>query len=279
MAVHPVYRLSTLVYRLVARRIAMDLGLTDKTFVVGGASKGLGRAIAAVLAQEGARVLLVSRDAAALDAVARELGEGAVPCPADVADPGAAATIAAAVDEHFGGSLDGLVVNAGGPPGGKALELSDEQWLQSYQLLIGGPIRLIRALQPQLADGSAILFVTSTSVRQGIPNLDSSNVLRPGVAALVKSLARDLAPRTRVNALAPGRFDTDRVRSLDQARATALGISPEEQKEQAAKTIPLGRYGEPMELGRFGAFLLSPAASYVSGLNAHIDGGMVTALP
>jgi 3-oxoacyl-[acyl-carrier protein] reductase len=257
----------------------MDLGLTNKTFVVGGASKGLGKAIATALSQEGARVLLVSRDGAALAAAVAELGANAVACPADVADPSAAATVAAAVDEHFGGALDGLVVNAGGPPGGKALELTDEQWLQSYHLLIGGPLRLIRTLRPKLADGSAILFVTSTSVRQGIPNLDSSNVLRPGVAALVKTLARDLAPRTRVNAIAPGRFDTDRIRSLDQARADALGISPEDQREQAAQAIPLGRYGEPMELGRFGAFLLSPAASYVSGLNAHIDGGMVTALP
>ncbi len=257
----------------------MDLGLTNRTYVVGGASKGLGRAIATALVQEGARVLLVSRDGDALAAVAQELGGNAIPCPADVADPNAAASIAAAVDEHVGGALDGLVVNAGGPPGGKALDLTDEQWLQSYQLLLGGPIRLIRTLAPKLADGSAILFVTSTSVRQGIPNLDSSNVLRPGVAALVKSLARDLAPRTRVNAIAPGRFDTDRVRSLDKARADLLGVTPDEQKAQAAKAIPLGRYGEPMELGRFGAFLLSPAASYVSGLNAHIDGGMVTALP
>ncbi|MGI9252665.1 MAG: SDR family oxidoreductase [Thermomicrobiales bacterium] len=257
----------------------MDLGLKDRTFVVGGASKGLGRAIAACLIEEGARVLMVSRDQEALGRVARELGPNAIPFAADVADPGAAESLANAVDANFGGSLDGLVINAGGPPGGKALALTDDQWEQSYQLLVGGPLRILKALTPKMTDGSSILFITSTSVRQPIANLDTSNVLRPGVTALAKTLARDLAPRIRVNSLAPGRFDTDRVKSLDEARAQSSGISPEEQKVLTSKTIPLGRYGDPEELGRFAAFLLSPAASYVSGLAAQIDGGMVTALP
>ncbi|MFM9105589.1 MAG: SDR family oxidoreductase [Chloroflexota bacterium] len=257
----------------------MYLGLKNRTFVIGGGSRGLGRAIAAALAAEGARVLLVSRDGAALAAAARDLGAGAIACPADMADPGAPAVLAAAVDEHFGGALDGLVINAGGPPGGKALDLTDEQWLQSYQLLIGGPLRVLKALTPKMTDGSSILFVTSTSVRQPIVNLDSSNVLRPGVAALAKTLARDLAPRIRVNSMGPGRFDTDRVRTLDQARADLAGITPEQVKAQASGAIPLGRYGDPQEFGRFAAFLLSPAASYVSGLSAMVDGAMVTALP
>jgi 3-oxoacyl-[acyl-carrier protein] reductase len=257
----------------------MDLGLKDRTFVVGGASKGLGKAVSACLVAEGAKVLLVSRDGAALEGVARELGPNAIPFAADVSDPGAAAALAGAVDTHFGGALDGLVINAGGPPGGKALDLTDDQWEQSYQLLVGGPLRILKALTPKMTDGSAILFITSTSVRQPIANLDTSNVLRPGVTALAKTLARDLAPRIRVNSLAPGRFDTDRVKSLDEARAKITGISPEEQKVLTSKTIPMGRYGDPVELGRFAAFLLSPAASYVSGLAAQIDGGMVTALP
>ena len=256
----------------------MDLGLTDKTFVVGGGSKGLGRAIAGVLVAEGARVLLLSRDAGSLDKAVGELGARARAVPVDVGAPDAAATVAAAVDEHFGGRLDGLVVNAGGPPGGKALDLTDEQWLAAYQLLLGGPLRMLKALVPKLAEDGSILFVTSSSVRQPIPNLDSSNVLRPGVAALAKTRAHQLAP-IRVNSLAPGRFDTDRVRSLDAARAETLGIPVEEQKAQSSKAIPFGRYGEPAEFGRFAAFLLSPAASYVSGLAAHIDGGLVTALP
>lgn len=257
----------------------MDLGLQDKRFVIGGASKGLGRAIAEALAAEGARVLLVSRDQAALTQVAEGLGDRAAGVVAvDVADPAAADAIAAAVDDKLGG-LDGVLVNAGGPPGGEVLGLTDEQWLNSFQLLIGGPIRLLRALVPKIEGEGAVLFITSSSVRQPIPNLDTSNVLRPGVAAMAKVLARELGPKIRVNSLAPGRFDTDRVRSLDEARAKASGITAEQQKDAMSKTIPLGRYGDPAEIGRVGAFLLSPAASYISGVSLQADGAMVTAIP
>ena len=257
----------------------MDLGLKDKVFVVGGGSKGLGNAVARALVDEGARVLLVSRDEQSLQAALADLGPAARTIAADMADVETAERIAAAVDAEFGGRLDGVVINAGGPPAGKALELSDEQWLASYHLLIGGPLRLLRTLIPKMTNGGAILFITSSSVRQPIPNLDSSNVLRPGVAALAKTLARQLAPEIRVNSLMPGRFDTDRIRTLDAGRAQALGVTPEEVASEASKEIPFGRYGEPIELGRFGAFLLSPAASYVSGVAAQVDGALVTALP
>jgi 3-oxoacyl-[acyl-carrier protein] reductase len=257
----------------------VDLGLNDKAFVIGGGSKGLGRGIAQVLVAEGARVLLLSRDEASLDKAVAELGPAASAVAADMGYPGTGEQVANEIDARFGGRLDGLVVNAGGPPAGKALDLSDEQWLAAYQLLIGGPLRLLRAVVQKMNPGGAVLFVTSTSVRQPIPNLDTSNVLRPGVAALVKTLARELAPDIRVNSLAPGRFDTDRIRTLDAGRAEALGISHEQVTAESSKEIPIGRYGEPIEFGRFAAFLLSPAASYVSGLAAHIDGAMVTALP
>jgi len=257
----------------------VDLGLRDKRFVIGGASKGLGRAVAEALAAEGARVLLVSRDEAALNTVAAGLGDRAAGVvAANVADPEAVEKISAAVDQTLGG-LDGILINAGGPPGGDVLSLTDEQWLDSFHLLIGGPIRLLRVLVPKIEGEGAILFITSTSVRQPIPNLDTSNVLRPGVAALAKVLARELGPKIRVNSLMPGRFNTDRIRWLDQDRAQAQGITVEEQKAAASQQIPLGRYGEPVEIGRVGAFLLSPAASYVSGVALQADGAMVTALP
>ena len=257
----------------------MDLGLQDKVFVVGGGSKGLGRGIAQALVDEGARVLLMSRDAGSLAKARQELGDAARSVAADMADPDAPGRVVTALEAEFGGRLDGIVINAGGPPAGKALALDDQQWLGAYQLLIGGPLRMLRTLLPKMTDGGAILFVTSTSVRQPIGNLDTSNVLRPGVAALAKTLAHELAPAIRVNSLAPGRFNTDRIRTLDAGRAEALGISPEEVAAESSKAIPFGRYGEPIEFGRFAAFLLSPAASYISGLNAHADGALVTALP
>ncbi|HEX5498005.1 MAG TPA: SDR family oxidoreductase [Thermomicrobiales bacterium] len=256
----------------------MDLGLQDRVYVVGGGSKGLGRAVAGALVGEGARVLLVSRDADELARAVGELGERARSVAVDVADPDAADAIGSAVDREFG-RLDGVLVNAGGPPPGNVLALTDAQWRQSYELLLGGPIRLLRTLVPKMDGGGAILFITSSSVRQPIPNLDTSNVLRPGVAALAKVLAQELGPKIRVNSIGPGRFDTDRIRSLDRLRAESQGISPDEQRTQMSATIPLRRYGEPEELGRFAAFLLSPAASYISGVAVMADGAMVSALP
>jgi 3-oxoacyl-[acyl-carrier protein] reductase len=256
----------------------MDLGLREKNFVVGGASSGLGRAVAGQLVEEGARVLLVARDADALREAAGELGESTETCAADLSEPSGVEEVAGVVAERYG-QLDGILVNAGGPPGGSVLELDDEQWRRAFELLIAGPIRLLRALVPQLNDGASVLFVTSSSVRQPIPGLDTSNVLRPGVAALVKCLAQQLGPGVRVNSLAPGRIDTARSRSVDEARAEALGVSTEEQRRNVSQGIPLGRYGDPVEFGCTATFLLSPAASYVSGASLQVDGGMVSAIP
>lgn len=256
----------------------MDLGLADKGFLVLGASRGLGRAVAGELAGEGARVLVAARGHEAVDATAAELGAAARGVALDIADPDLDA-VRAAVADHLGEALDGILVNGGGPPPGTALELSDEQWSHSFDLLLGGPLRLLRALVPQLRRPASVLWVTSSSVRQPIPGLDGSNALRPAVAALAKSLAREYAPGVRFNTLAPGRIDTDRLRDLDAAGAAAAGTSVAEQRDRNAAAIPLGRYGDPAELGRVAAFLLSPAASYVNGAAVQVDGGVVSAVP
>ena len=256
----------------------MELNLDNKSFVVGGASSGLGRAVAEQLVAEGARVLLVARNADALQEVARELGEQAQPCAADVSQTSGVDKVAVVAVDRFG-TLDGVLVNAGGPPFGPALELTDEQWLSAFNLLVGGPVRLLRALVPQMNDGASVLFITSSSVREPIKDLDASNVLRPGVAALVKCLAKELGARVRVNGMAPGRIDTARSRSLDEARAADSGIPTEEQRRNVSQGIPLGRYGEPAELGRAATFLLSPAASYITGVSLQVDGGLVSAVP
>lgn len=257
------------------------MDLQGRCYVVGGASRGLGRAIATELAARGGRVLLVSRDGDALTALAAELGErSAATCPVDLAHPDAGARVAAAAEAAFGDRLDGVVVNGGGPAPGHALDLDDATWQAAYELLVGGPLRLLRALAPRLREGGAILFVTSSSVRQPISGLDTSNVLRPGVAALAKTLAIQLGPRgIRVNTIAPGRFDTDRVRELDDARAGASGRPLTEIRESMRRAIPLGRYGDPAEFARAAVFLLSDEASYVSGVALGVDGAAVTAQP
>ncbi len=249
----------------------MDLGLAGKRFLVCGGSRGLGRAVADTLRAEGAQVRVVARSVTGLE----QAGFAATAADLSTADGVARAAAAARAD----GPTDGILVNSGGPAPGAALELADAQWQHAFELLLLGPLRLVRALQDNLADPSSVLFVTSSSVRQPIASLDTSNVLRPGVAALVKSLALQLAPRTRVNSIAPGRFDTERVRSLDAGRAEQAGLSLEEQQERTARSIPLGRYGDPIEFGRAAAFLLSPAASYITGAAIQVDGALVTSVP
>ena len=257
----------------------MDLELADRSFLVGGASRGIGRAIAELLVAEGAHVLMTSRHVDPLIPVADALGERAEPFTADLGDPDDVDRVVDRAREHFEDGLDGVVVNHGGPTPGVVLDLSDSQWQEAFALVIGGPIRLIRGLQPQLRHGSSIVWVTSSSTRVAIPNLDTSNVLRPAVSGLVKTLAAQLAPGTRVNSIAPGRIDTDRVRSLDEERANTTGKTYVAQRRDMEQAIPLGRYGEPAEFARAAAFLLSPASSYVSGAALQVDGGAVRALP
>ena len=243
----------------------MDLGLAGRVFLVTGGSRGLGHATAEALVAEGARVVLAARDADRVRQAADALG--AVGVVADLADPEAPARLVAAATEAYG-RLDGALVSVGGPPQGPALGLTDEQWHTAFDSVFLGAVRMCRAVVEALpADGGSLALVLSTSVKAPLGGLAASNGLRPGLAMLAKTMADELGPRgVRINGLLPGRVLTDRLREL----GLGTGEVPED--------IPLRRYGRPEEFGRVAAFVLSPAASYVTGTMITVDGGYVRAL-
>ncbi|MEO8908363.1 MAG: SDR family oxidoreductase [Microbacteriaceae bacterium] len=250
----------------------MDLGLTDRVIIVTGATSGLGLASARVLLDEGARVLLSSRSpervSEAVATLETEYGDRVRGMAADNADT---ATAARLVDEATGtwGRIDGLLVSVGGPPGGGLKTVTDEQWRSAFDSVFLGTMRLIQAATERMPAGSAIGLVLSSSVRQPIGGLIISNGLRPGLAMAAKTIADELGPQgIRVVSLVPGRIATPRTLDVDDASdATARN-----------KTIALGRLGEPAEFGRVAAFVLSPAASYLTGCIVTVDGGMIRAL-
>jgi 3-oxoacyl-[acyl-carrier protein] reductase len=247
----------------------MDLGLAGKVFLVTGGSRGLGRAGAEALVGEGAHVVVSARTADAVERTAEELG--CVGVAADLADPATPQRLVDAAMSAYG-RLDGALLSVGGPPQGPALSLTDEQWRSAFDSVFLGAVRLARAVVDALPpEGGALAFVLSTSVKAPLAGLAASNGLRPGLAMLAKTMADELGPQgVRVNGLMPGRVRTDRILELD-------GDDPEVPKRIAAG-IPLRRYGEPAEFGRVAAFLLSPAASYVTGAMVPVDGGAVRAL-
>jgi 3-oxoacyl-[acyl-carrier protein] reductase len=224
---------------------------------------------------------MASRDCesirAAGERLQRETGAAVLAEPADLSDARAIETWHANTVKRFGG-VDLLFTNTGGPPAGASLSFDDRAWQNGFELLVLSAIRLVRLVVPsmQARGGGAILMSTSSSVKEPIPNLALSNVLRAAVSALAKTLALELAAsRIRVNQLIPGRIDTDRVRQLDEINSKRAGITVDEQHKRQAAAIPLGRYGQPDEFGRVAAFLLSDAAAYITGASVQVDGGLI----
>lgn len=249
----------------------MDLQLSGRVFLVTGGTRGLGRASAQCLVDEGARVVVASRDETAVERAAVELGgpAAAYGVVADNADPAAADRLVAAAMQRYG-RLDGALISVGGPPATGAFDATDEQWRSAFESVFLGALRIARATAQAVTGDGALAFVLSSSTRSPIAGLAISNGLRPGLGMLAKTMADELGPRgIRVVGLLPGRLATDRTLSLDA----------DAQARRASETsIPLRRYGEPAEFGRVAAFVLSPAASYLTGCMIPIDGGALRTL-
>ena len=263
----------------------MDFQLRGRVALVNAASRGLGRGIAEALAAEGARLVIASRDQAAIRQAAREIaaehGAEVVPVAADVRAADTAGHLVTAAVERFGG-LDILVNNSGGPPGGRFTDFDDAAWQDAFDLLLLSVVRMVRAALPHLRASGAgrIINVASTSVKEPIPGLILSNSLRAGVAGLAKTLADELAPdQITVNTVLPGRILTDRLRAgfAEAARLAEVDVD-ELARAEVAKEIPLGRVGEPADLADLVTFLGSARAAYLTGLVIAVDGGRIRSI-
>ncbi|MEZ5106221.1 MAG: SDR family oxidoreductase [Draconibacterium sp.] len=259
----------------------MDLQVKGKVYMVAASSKGMGFGIARELAKNGAIVCMASRTKSDIEKAAEQLRkETGATIHASVYDAESAESINNWINEVETAfeRIDGLLINAGGPPAGNFDDFDDSQWQAAFNLTLMSAVRLIRGVLPAMRNGGggSILTITSWSVKEPINRLLLSNVFRSGVTSLVKSLSNELGHENiRVNNLIPGRIDTERLQALDKRNAMIEGISEEEIKQKAASGIPLGRYGTIEETGKAGAFLLSPAASYITGVSLAVDGGIL----
>jgi 3-oxoacyl-[acyl-carrier protein] reductase len=244
----------------------MDLGLRGRTALVTGASKGIGRAIARALAEEGAQVAMSSRSRERIESCAAEIGaRGYVH---DSADLDAAPALIDQVEADIG-PVDVLVTNSGGPPAGEPLGFGSDDWEAAYRMLVLGPMALIERALPGMRERGfgRIVSVSSSAVREPIPPLMLSNAHRPGLLAAFKTLARSVAADgVTFNSVLPGRIATDRIFETMGSRETA--------EELAREQVPAGRLGTVEELAAVAAFLCSERASYVTGTAVLVDGGL-----
>ncbi len=262
----------------------MNLNLSGKRALVTASSRGLGYATALGLAREGTALAICSRDDARIqEAAAKIRTETGARVEALVADVSSAAEATALVAKAAGllGGLDIVVHNAGGPPSGDFLSMTDAQWQKAFDQNLMSLVRLVNAAVPELkkAGGGRILTIASSSIKQPIPGLVLSNAFRTAVYGLIKTLAKELGPSNiLLNVVAPGRIQTERIEELDNARATKLGVDLQKVKAESVAAIPLGRLGTPEEFANLLVFLASDAGRYISGQAIIVDGGATTAL-
>jgi 3-oxoacyl-[acyl-carrier protein] reductase len=257
----------------------MELGLKGCKALVVGASRGLGKACAKALIDEGAGVFICSRDAILLARCATEIGASGYGA-ADVSLPSEVRRVVTEAIAELGG-LDILVSNAGGPPTGSFESVGDRDWDVAYRLNLMSAVRLIREALPALkASGRGrIVNLTGYGVKEPITDLVVSDSLRAAAMVMAKTIAGDLAPYgITVNNIAPGPIMTDRLVEVHAARAKSLGISVEEQFKRFAENIPVRRMGEPREIGDLCAYLASAQAGYLTGQSIVVDGGINRAI-
>jgi len=258
----------------------MDLGLEGRVAWVLGGSSGLGRASAVSLAREGARVAVSARTRERIDDALGLIAGEATGVVCDVSDPASIERGHAEVVSELG-PVDILVSNSGGPPAGDFSDHDDDALHAAYELLVASAWRLTKAVLPAMLEKGrgALVYVTSSSTKEPIPGLLLSNMMRPAVVALAKSLSREFGPQgIRALCVTPGRIATPRVEELDRRRAEARGVPIEQARQESERAIPLGRYGVPTEFGDVVAFLASDQASYMTGTSVVVDGGMLHGL-
>jgi len=262
----------------------MELGIEGKVAFVAAASKGLGYATALGLAREGARVAICSRTKseirAAAAAITKETGVEVLALVADVTKSKELIAAVEATVAHFG-PIEILVPNSGGPPAGTFESLGHDNWQEALDSTLFSTTTLIRAVLPAMksAGWGRIVVITSTSVRQPIAGLLLSNTIRAGIVGLLKTLANEYAAfGITVNNVAPGSYDTDRLKHLHERNAKLANITFEEARKQAEQRIPVGRLGKPQELANAVVFLSSEAAAYITGQTLLVDGGQTAGL-
>jgi len=262
----------------------MELGLKGKRAIVMAASRGLGYAAALGLAREGCRLTICSRDQERIDAAAtairKETGADVHALVADVSSASEAKRLVDAAVSTYGG-LEIVVHNAGGPPAGETLAMTEEQWQKAFEQNLLSFTRIVGAAAPEMkkAGYGRVITIASSSIKQPIPNLALSNALRAGVWGIAKTLSRELAPQgILVNVIAPGRIDTERIAELDAGNAQRSGKSIEDVRKASVASIPLGRLGRPEELANLVVFLASEAGSYITGQAITVDGASGNAL-
>jgi len=259
----------------------MNLELENRVAIVGGSSKGLGKAIALRLVEEGASVMICARGEEALlktrEEIQKRTGREILAIQADLSKKEDVSTVVHKTLENFS-KIDILVTNAGGPPPLFFMEISDEQWEDYFQVSLMSAIRLIRLVLPHMEkqNWGRIINLTSVSVKQPIDNLILSNTARLGIVGLARTLANQYAKNNiTINNVAPGYVLTDRVRQLFEAKARQENRPIEAVTQEITRQIPMSRLGKPEEIADVFAFLASERASYITGVTLQVDGGFV----